>query len=191
MPTSSVSSELQPAISSYQDKIISGEKLDPVWEEAVSNMKTRNPFTHRDSLEEDSIFSLGKIIASPRYGQYPDLSDDDDDQVFTEHLSLPHDPLSLPTIRQVNTMKTTSPLIYYLFLQIPLSAPPVRLHQPQSLSNANQMTVRPKRSNSFKTEHGLSRTNSERRKSDFKKQNRSLERNSKPNSSSSVRAPVK
>ena len=151
-------------------------------------MKTRNPFTHRDSLEEDSIFSLGKIIASPRYGQYPDLSDDDDDQVFTEHLSLPHDPLSLPTIRQVNVERRHH-ILFLTFLQVPLSAPPVRLHQPQSLSN--QMTVRPKRSNSFKTEHGLSRTNSERRKSDFKKQNRSLERNSKPNSSSSVRAPVK
>ena len=155
----------------------------------MSNMKTRNPFTHRDSLEEDSIFSLGKIIASPRYGQYPDLSDDDDDdQVFTEHLSLPHDPLSLPTIRQVNLIRMTLHSTNYL-VQVPLSAPPVRLHQPQSSSN--QSTVKPKRSNSFKTEHGLSRTNSERRKSDIKKQNRSLERNSKPNSSSSLRAPVK
>ena len=104
----SVAPELCPAVLSYEKKIKSGEKPDPEWEEAVSRMKIRNPWTHRDSLEEDSIFSLGKILASPRYGQYPDLSDDDDDHVFKQHLSLPHDtlesqdPLSLPTIRPVN-----------------------------------------------------------------------------------------
>jgi hypothetical protein len=26
-----------------------------------------------DSIEDDSIFSLGKIVLSPRYSQYPDL----------------------------------------------------------------------------------------------------------------------
>ena len=54
-----------------------------------------------------SIFSLGKIIASPRYGQYPDLSDEEEeDQVFADHhLSLPYDPLSLPTIRQVRPLR--------------------------------------------------------------------------------------
>ena len=94
----SVSGDLDPAISCYEEKVMSGERLDPAWEEAVNAMRAQG---RRDSLEEDSIFSLGKIIASPRYGQYPDLSDEEEDQVYTEHLSLPYDPLSLPTSRQV------------------------------------------------------------------------------------------
>ena len=99
----SVSPGLQPAISSYEDKVRSGERLGPGWEEAAS-LRMRNPFAHRDSLEEDSIFSLGKIVASPRYGQYPDLSEDEDEaREATDHLSLPHcDPLSLPSLRQVS-----------------------------------------------------------------------------------------
>ena len=80
---------------------MSGERLDPAWEEAVNAMRAQG---RRDSLEEDSIFSLGKIIASPRYGQYPDLSDEEEDQVYTEHLSLPYDPLSLPILRQVGEL---------------------------------------------------------------------------------------
>jgi len=130
----------------------------------------------RDSLEEDSIFSLGKILASPRYGQYPDLSDEEEeDQVFADHhLSLPYDPLSLPTIRQV-----------------PSSAPPVRILGPPSASQT-AASGRTKRSNSFKTDNsGLSRNNSERRKSDMKKQNRSLERNMKPSSSTSIRGSIR
>ena len=65
--------------------------------------------------------SLGKIVASPRYGQYPDLSDDDDQVTSGQyHLSLPPesgdpgDP-PVPCLRQVA-----------------LSAPPVRVLQPVS-----------------------------------------------------------
>ena len=124
-----MSGALEPAITCYEAKVRSGERLDPAWEEAVRAQGRR-----RDSLEEDSIFSLGKMIASPRYGhddvmmilkmilvrygQYPDLSDEEEDQVFADHhLSLPYDPLSLPNIRQV-----------------PSSAPPVRILQPPSAS---------------------------------------------------------
>ena len=52
--------------------------------------------THRSrrsligSIDEDSIFSLGKIVRSPRYCEYPDLSDEEEEE-------LP--PLSLPYIR--------------------------------------------------------------------------------------------
>ena len=94
----SVSGALEPALSCYEAKVRSGARLGGGWEEAMVTAIRR-----RDSLEEDSIFSLGKILASPRYGQYPDLSDEEEeDQVFTDHhLSLPYDPLSLPTIRQV------------------------------------------------------------------------------------------
>ena len=95
-----MSSALEPALSCYEAKVRSGGRLGGGWEEA---MVMRTGGRRRDSLEEDSIFSLGKILASPRYGQYPDLSDEEEeDQVFTDHhLSLPYDPLSLPTIRQV------------------------------------------------------------------------------------------
>ena len=94
----SVSGALEPALSCYEAKVRSGARLGGGWEEAMVTAIRR-----RDSLEEDSIFSLGKILASPRYGQYPDLSDEEEeDQVFADHhLSLPYDPLSLPTIRQV------------------------------------------------------------------------------------------
>ena len=90
-----MSGALEPALSCYEAKVRSGVRLGGGWEEVMVR--------RRDSLEEDSIFSLGKILASPRYGQYPDLSDEEEeDQVFADHhLSLPYDPLSLPTIRQV------------------------------------------------------------------------------------------
>ena len=105
---------LQPAISSYEDKVRSGERLGPGWEEAAS-LRMRNPFAHRDSLEEDSIFSLGKIIASPRYGQYPDLSDEEDQL---------QPPLSLPTLRQV-----------------PLSAPAARMMTRPGQAASSQPSV--------------------------------------------------
>ena len=170
----SVAPELEPVVTSYQDKLRSGDAvmMEAGWEEAVREMRSRHH--QRDSLEEDSIFSLGKIIASPRYGQYPDLSDDDDDQV---HLSLPHDPsLSLPTLHR----------------HVPMSAPPVRVLQPPTTTQP-PATSRTKRSNSFKTDQTtvLSRHHSERRKIDYKKQNRSLERTSKPSSSTSVRSTAK
>ena len=163
----SVVEELRPAVTSYQE--MSGDKLDPAWDQKVKDMRARNPFLHRDSLEEDSIFSLGKIIASPRYGQYPDLSDDDDDEHV--YLSLPPDPLiALPNLNR----------------HVPMSAPAVRANQPQPHAQP-PMTSRTKRSSSFKTDNFLlSRNDSERRKSDMKKQNRSLERNSKPGSSTSI-----
>ena len=58
-----------------------------------------------DSLEEDSIFSLGKIVCSPRYGQYPDLSDEEEGGPGAGG-----GPVSLPHIRPG-----------------PASAPPARL----------------------------------------------------------------
>ena len=39
------------------------------------------------------MYSLGKIVMSPRYAQYPDLSDDDSPNVGN------HQPLSLPHLR--------------------------------------------------------------------------------------------
>ena len=131
-----MSSALEPALSCYEAKVRSGGRLGGGWEEAmVTAMRTGG--RRRDSLEEDSIFSLGKILASPRYGQYPDLSDEEEeDQVFTDHhLSLPYDPLSLPTIRQV------TPTRFILFSvtfyhQVPSSAPPVRILGPPSASQA-------------------------------------------------------
>ena len=74
-----------------------------------------------------SIFSLGKIIASPRYGQYPDLSDEEEeDQVCADHhLSLPYDPLSLPTIRQVRPLE--APEVVTSDIVIIVRCPPVLL----------------------------------------------------------------
>eukprot|EP00090_Calanus_glacialis_P014050 TRINITY_DN22680_c0_g1_i1.p1 TRINITY_DN22680_c0_g1~~TRINITY_DN22680_c0_g1_i1.p1 ORF type:complete len:641 (-),score=123.37 TRINITY_DN22680_c0_g1_i1:187-1920(-) len=161
-----IAEEIQPAIESYTEKVISNEK--PHWEDEIygvnqMSMRTRKPFNSIDSLEDDSIFSLGKIVMSPRYGQYPDLSDDEENQSLN--------PLSLPHIRPV-----------------PSSAPPARILQRPSTSQT-QLQMRPKRSNSFKTENNLlSKENQEKRKTEIKKQNRSLERNSKPNSSSSIRS---
>ena len=73
-----------------------------------------------------SIFSLGKIIASPRYGQYPDLSDDEEeDQVCADHrLSLPYDPLSLPTIRPVRHPIIITVIIIIVII---IRCPPVLL----------------------------------------------------------------
>ena len=84
------------------------------WEDQLCGMKSMafkgsgRP-GRRDSIEEDSIFrfslfqfstaasldlsSLGKIVMSPRYSQYPDLSDDDspgDNLATQQPLSLPH-----------------------------------------------------------------------------------------------------
>ena len=81
---SEVAGELQPAVERYEVKV-RGEAGQ--WDGVSANQLA----VRRDSLEEDSIFSLGKILASPRYGQYPDLSDEEDLQP----------PLSLPTLRQV------------------------------------------------------------------------------------------
>ena len=115
-----IAEEIQPAIESYAEKVISAE--NPPWEDqdevcglnqmAVRSKKTINSI---DSLEEDSIFSLGKIVMSPRYGQYPDLSDDEENQ--------PANPLSLPHIRPV-----------------PLSAPPARILQRPSTSQHQLQT---------------------------------------------------
>ena len=91
---SEVAGELQPAVESYESKL-TGQGQP--WE----GVRPSQLVVRRDSLEEDSIFSLGKIIASPRYAQYPDLSDEDDQL---------QPPLSLPTLRQV-----------------PLSAPAARI----------------------------------------------------------------
>lgn len=90
-----VSGELQPAVESYESKL-SGPGQP--WDGLRGGQVAR-----RDSLEEDSIFSLGKIIASPRYAQYPDLSDEE------EQLQ---PPLSLPTLRP---------------RPVPLSAPAARI----------------------------------------------------------------
>jgi len=161
-----IAEEIQTAIESYSEKVISNEK--PHWEDEIyglnqNSLRTRKPLNSIDSLEDDSIFSLGKIVMSPRYGQYPDLSDDEENQSGN--------PLSLPHIRPV-----------------PSSAPPARILQRPSTSQ-NQLQTRPKRSHSFKTETSLlHRESEEKRKNEMKKQNRSLERNSKPNSSSSMRS---
>ena len=92
---SEVAGELQPAVESYESRLT--EQGQP-WD----GVRANTLMARRDSLEEDSIFSLGKILASPRYGQYPDLSDEED---HTQP-----EPVSLPTLRQV-----------------PLSAPPARI----------------------------------------------------------------
>ena len=89
-----VAGELQPAVENYESKL-TGQGQP--WE----GLRASQLVARRDSLEEDSIFSLGKIIASPRYAQYPDLSDEEDQL---------QPPLSLPTLRQV-----------------PLSAPAARM----------------------------------------------------------------
>ena len=111
-----ISEEIQPAIESYTDKVIVNEK--PLWEDEVfgfNQMRSRKPINSIDSLEDDSIFSLGKIVMSPRYGQYPDLSEDEENQT---------NPLSLPHIRPVAS-----------------SAPPARILQRPSTSQ-NQLQAR-------------------------------------------------
>ena len=103
-----VAGQLQPAVESYESKV-SGEGQP--WD----RLRPGGLGVRRDSLEEDSIFSLGKIIASPRYGQYPDLSDEED------HLQ---PPLSLPTLRQV-----------------PLSAPAARMMTRPGQAASSQPSV--------------------------------------------------
>lgn len=103
---SEVAGELQPAVERYEAKV-RGEAGQ--WEGVSANQLA----VRRDSLEEDSIFSLGKIIASPRYGQYPDLSDEEDP--LQPPLSLPtlrQVPLSAPAARAVTTRSSVRPLYY-------------------------------------------------------------------------------
>ena len=99
-----VAGALQPAVESYEVKVTGQARQ---WDLPATQLVVR-----RDSLEEDSIFSLGKIIASPRYSQYPDLSDEDDLQP----------PLSLPSLRQV-----------------PLSAPATRIVTTRSHTGGRNM----------------------------------------------------
>ena len=108
---SDIASEIQPTIEMYAEKVFSCEKQQ--WEDEINGFNSRKPkkpINSIDSLEEDSIFSLGKIVMSPRYSQYPDLSDDEENQSCNA--------LSLPTIRPV-----------------PFSAPPTRIIQ-RPLNNA-------------------------------------------------------
>ena len=101
--------ELQPAVDSYAEKVVEDrmEMLSLSREtSAASCLDTgRSRRSHIGSIDEDSIFSLGKMVRSPRYREYPDLSDEDEE----EEDNLP--PVSLPSIRA------------------PYSAPPVRLHR--------------------------------------------------------------
>jgi len=167
-----VAEEMQPAVQEHSERLATEVHAGKGWEEQLCGMKSMALRAsgrpgRRDSIEEDSIFSLGKIVMSPRYSQYPDLSDDDSPSA---NLAQPLQPLSLPHLRPG-----------------PASAPPARLTARPATSH-NQLHPRPGRSNSFKTEKSLlaEAQEQQRRVSELKKQNRSLERGSKPGSSSSV-----